>query len=99
MGKTTKYTKCILVTRCKSHHLVCLEKTRQMMKNVTMLNKKCSLPFYKGGGVHTIDGTKFFMECPYALLTPPNLSHSSLCNGFHNMRQYWKPQSLCFTNG
>jgi imidazole glycerol phosphate synthase subunit HisF len=67
MGKITKYSKFILVTRSKSDHHVCLEKTRQMMKNVTMLNKKCSLPFCKGGGVHTIDGTKFFMECPLAI--------------------------------
>jgi len=38
MRKITKYTKCILVTRCKSDHHICLEKTRQMMKNETMLN-------------------------------------------------------------
>jgi len=70
MGKITKYTKCILITRCKSDHHVCLEKTCQMMKNVTMLNKKCSLPFREGGGVHTIDGTKFFMECLHAITYP-----------------------------
>jgi hypothetical protein len=50
MGKITKYTKCILVTRCKSDHHVCLKNTRQMMKIVTMLNKKCSVPFCKGVG-------------------------------------------------